>query len=142
MPVETVDSTPSYEKFFNLNKKVTILTDDLTNSDVLNIYKYLIELGMPTKKITISQTLDNDTTHLFCFQHKFSSELFRFTQQKRMELIVVEVKLFSLDKDPNFAQLNIISKNTYYGDIIHSSVFSGKKQRSSLLMIIRLISCS
>jgi len=44
-----------------------------------------------------------------------------------MNLIIVEEDLFSLNKDPNFSQLNIISKNTYYGDMVHSSIFSGKK---------------
>ena len=127
IPVEIIDSTPAYEKFYNLNKKITILTDHPNHDDIQNIYQYLTELGMPSEKITVSDTLDNDITHLFCFQHKFSSDILYLSKQRKMNLIIVEEDLFSLNKDPNFSQLNIISKNTYYGDIVHSSVFSGKK---------------
>ena len=127
IPVEIIDSTPTYEKFYDLNKKITILTDHPNHDDIQNIYQYLTELGMPSEKITVSDTLENGTTHLFCFQHKFSSDILYLAKQRKMNLIIVEEDLFSLNKDPNFSQLNIISKNTYYGDIVHSSIFSGKK---------------
>jgi signal transduction histidine kinase len=130
IPVEIHDSTPSYEKFKNIKKHITILTDYEDNMDAKNIYKYLTELGMPSENITITDyVVSEDTTHLFCFQHKFSSDVLDVSVQKNVELTIVEEELFSLSSDPKFSDLTIISKNTYYGDIVHSSVFSGKKTK-------------
>lgn len=128
IPVKINDDAPSYEKFKNLDKKIVILTDNTNDSDAKNIHKYLVSLGMPSEKITITDdSIGNDTTHLFCFQHKFSSELLENTVRNNIELIIVEEELFSLSNNPQFSDLTIMSKNTYYGDIVHSSVFSGKK---------------
>ncbi|MEA3418585.1 MAG: ATP-binding protein [Campylobacterota bacterium] len=130
IPVEIHDSTPSYEKFKNLNKNITILTDHTNNIDAKNIHKYIRELGMPSENITIADYMvSDDTTHLFCFQHKFSSDVLDVSTQKNVELTIVEEELFSLSSDPKFSDLNIMSINTYYGDVVHSSIFSGKKTK-------------
>ncbi|RLA74953.1 MAG: hypothetical protein DRG30_04870 [Epsilonproteobacteria bacterium] len=129
IPIETIDATPSYGKFKNLNKKITILTDHSNCINVFNIQNYLIEFGMPPEKIIISSAIPKDTTHLFCFQHKISQEILDFTIQKSIELLLIEETLFSLAKDKKTAILNIISENTYYGDLIYSTVFSEKKTK-------------
>ena len=127
IPVEVIDNTPAYEKFYDLKKKITILTDHPKHADIENISQYITELGMPSERITVSDTVGYDTTHLFCFQHKLSSDILSLSKQKQIKLIIVEEDLFSLNKDPNFSQLNIMSQNTYYGDMVHNSIFSGEK---------------
>jgi len=129
IPIEVINHDPCYEKFKNLNKKITILTDCKPCINPQNIATYLIELGMPEEKIYISDTLAPDTTHLFCFQHKLSSQIIETVKNRNIELLVIEESLFSLSEDKNITAYNIISENTYYGDLVHSTVFSEKKRK-------------
>lgn len=127
IPVDIVDSTPAFEPFCNLEKKITILTDHPDSGNVDNIIHYLTALNMPSERIIVSNRLDNDTTHLFCFQHKLTPEILHTCEEKDIKLILVEEELFSVNQQSQFSHLKILSKNTYYGDIVHDSVFSGKR---------------
>ena len=129
LPLEIINKQPSQEPFFNFNKKILILSDNKKCIDIDNIKYYLTKLNMPKDKIIISDTFDDDTTHLFCFEHKLSKELIKKVEDKNIKLVIVEENLFSLSKNDLYKDITIISKNTYYGDKIHSSVFSGKKLR-------------
>jgi len=129
IPIDIIDDSPSYEKFKNYDKKILILTDYPDSIDSNNIQKYLVELAMPLEKITISGTFDSSCTHLFCFQHKISPEVLDFVEKNQIKMLLVEEELFSLSKDSKLATLDIMSKNTYYGEQIHSLVFSGKKTK-------------
>lgn len=82
---------------------------------------------MPSEKINISNKLDNDTTHLFCKQHKITPKILKQAKEKNMKVLLIEEKLFSMSKDNALRKFNIISENTYYGDLVHSTVFSGRK---------------
>ncbi len=127
IPIEVVDKTPSYEKFKNINKNITILTDYQACIDANNIKNNLIDLGMPSEKIFISDEMNEKTTHLFCFQHKITANLLEKCVKRQIETVLVEEELFSLSKA--YQKFNIISENTYYGDTVHSSVFSGAKTK-------------
>ena len=127
IPVETITDEPSYEKFYNLNKKITILTDHNYGLNANNIQNYLIELGIPSEKIVISDTLDSDTTYLFCMQHKITPKILEQAKAKKMKVLLIEEKLFSMSKDDSLNGFDMISENTYYGDLVHSTVFSGRK---------------
>jgi len=129
IPIEVINPTPSHEPFKNLNKTITILTDCKKCIHPKNISAYLIELGMPESHIHITDTVSKETTHLFCFQHKLSPELIETTKKQHIELLVVEESLFSLNEDQSMDTYNIISENTYYGDLVHSTVFSGKRKK-------------
>jgi len=129
IPVEITNPLPSHEPFKNLNKKITILTDCSECIHPKNIVTYLTELGMPETHIDISDTLSTDTTHLFCFQHKLSSDIIETAKKQHIELLVVEESLFSLKTDESEEAYSIISENTYYGDTVHSTVFSEKKKK-------------
>jgi signal transduction histidine kinase/CheY-like chemotaxis protein len=127
IPSEIVDKTPSYEKFNNLNKIITILTNDLNSIDAKNIKNTLIDLGMPSEKIFIANKVEKKTTHLFCFQHKITPEILEDCTKNKTGVVLVEEELFSLSKA--YQKFNIISENTYYGDLVHSAVFSGIKTK-------------
>ena len=129
IPVTVIDKSRSQSIFQNLEKKITLLSDNENCTNVRNIRNYLIALGMPEEKIITSSTLDVDTTHLFCFQHKLSTEVIELAQREKMKIVLVEETLFSLNKNSTYSTYNIISENTYYGDKIHSAVYSGKKAK-------------
>jgi CheY-like chemotaxis protein len=46
-----------------------------------------------------------------------------------MKLVILEKELFSLSKKLKDLSIDIISENTYYGNMVHSMVFSEKKKR-------------
>jgi CheY-like chemotaxis protein len=86
-------------------------------------------LGVPQENVIISDTLDPDTTHLFCFQHKLSADVLELANMENMNIVLVEEDLFSLNKNSDYTSYIIISENTYYGDKVHSAVYSGKKAK-------------
>jgi len=124
--IDVVDDKVSREAFKITNKKITILTDKPNQNNVILIIKYLTVLGMPRENIVISHTFCTDTTHLFCFQHKFNDDIVNLAKEKNIELLVIEESLFALDLDKS---INIISVNTYYGDTIRSIILTQKATR-------------
>lgn len=129
IPVEVINANPSYNKFINLKKKITLLTNYKKYTNPKNIITYLLELGMSKSNIVITDTLPLDTTHLYCFQHKLSPEILRIAKEKSMEILIIEESLFSLSKNKSLSQYNIISENTYYGDLVHSTAFWENKKK-------------
>jgi len=129
VPVTVVDETPSQNPCEDINKKITLLSDNENCTNVRNIRNYLIALGIPQENVIISETLDPDTTHLFCFQHKLSADVLELADIENMKIVLIEEDLFSLNKNSEYSSYNIISENTYYGDKIHSAIYSGKKAK-------------
>jgi len=129
IPVEIISNSPSYEKFYNLKKKILILTDYTEAKYPKFIRKYLIEFGMPEDKIVISNKIDKDTTHVICFEEKITSEVLEAEKLKKFKLLLIEQKLFSLLNNQEINNIKVTSKNTYNGDLIYTTVFSGKKPK-------------
>lgn len=129
IPINITDSEPTYSKLEDLDKKITILTDNISCVDANQIRNYLIELSMPSNNIKIADTISSDTTHLFCFQHKISPQIVEMAKAKEIVVVFIEESLFALTKEFANEDFNIISENTYYGDKIYDAVFSLKKQR-------------
>ncbi len=127
IPLDIVNITQSYEKFYNLEKKIVILTDDLDSTHAAYIKTYIVRLGMPKEKIYISDTIEKETTHLICFEHKITSELLTEVKSNKIKLLLIEEKLFSLLNNKALNGFKIVSANTYYGDAVHSLIYSGKK---------------
>lgn len=127
IPVKVTDDTSSYENLSKLNQRISILSDNPQCIDANNIKKYLISLKMPSEKIFIEKELNKKTTHLFCFQHKITSELLEYCKKKNIKTALVEEKIYSLSK--KFKNIDIMSEKTYYGDAVHSLVFAEAKTK-------------
>ena len=127
LPLTIINSEASQEEINGFNQKITILTDDKLCINADNIKHYLIKLGVSEEYIMINNKIDDDTTHLFCFQHKISDEVMQLAKDKNLQLVLVEEKLFSLSKNKEYREITTISENTYYGAKVHSAVFAGKK---------------
>jgi len=127
LPFEIVTPEPSQEPIVGLQAKILILTDDIEDSNAFNIKDYLIKLGMRDSDVIITDEFDSNATHLFCFEHKITSEILSIVEKQSIKLVIVEEVLFSLSKIKEYASIDMISINTYYGAKIHSAVFTGKK---------------
>ena len=129
IPVSVENASQSYDNFVNLNKKVMILSHNLENPNIDMIYTYLVTLGMPKDKIVIGDRFESDTTHLFCFEDSVTDSLFEYVSHHKIKLLLIEKKLFSLSNKKEFSRLEIVPENSYYGNFVHSTVFSEKKKR-------------
>ena len=129
IPVEVVDAEPKYAPFYNLEKKIVILTEYTEAKYPAFIRKYLIDFGMPEEKIVIANTLDENATHVICFEEKITEEIIALGNSNKIKLLLVEQVLFSLLKQKEISTLPITSKNVYNADAIYSTVYSGHKTK-------------
>jgi len=129
LPITIIDETPAHLSFTDISKFVTILTDKPTCIDAANMKKYLIDLSIPEDKIAISDKIDKNTTHLFCFEHKLSEEVVEGCKERGIKLVAIEEQLFSITKNTKYAKVKVISENSYYGDVLYSMVSSRRKPR-------------
>lgn len=129
IPVQIVNDAPSLQKFRNLNKHITILCDNKESFFVQNILYYLSALGMPEEHISVSSTLDEQTTHLYCFEHKLTDSILQTVQEKHIKMLAIEESLFSLSSDKRLSGYDVISPGTYCGDPIHSTTYSESKKK-------------
>ena len=129
IPVEVVDAEPKYAPFYNLEKKIVILTEYTEAKYPAFIRKYLIDFGMPEEKIVIANTHDENATHVICFEEKITEEIIALGNSNKIKLLLVEQVLFSLLKQKEISTLPITSKNVYNADAIYSTVYSGHKTK-------------
>jgi len=130
IPVDIVDSRPSQASFVHLDKIVTILTDRKESANTAIIINYLVSLGLPKTRIIVSDTLHDSSTHLFCYQHKATSEIISKARDQGMKFVVIEESLFALENNSLFNDVAIMSNNTYYGDMVHKTVLTESISRA------------
>jgi len=129
IPATIVDEIPAHLSFTDISKFVTILTDNSSCIDANNMQKYLADLAIPVENITISDTIGENTTHLFCFEHKLNEEIVDICKKHGIKLIAIEERLFSITKNAKYKDVKVISANAYYGDVLYSTVSSRRKPR-------------
>ena len=129
IPVEVIDKESSYTKLEDFKKNIVILTDNISCVDANNIKEYMMELNMPSEKISVSNVLNSNVTHLFCFEHRINDDILMLARDKSVAVVFIEESLFSLTKSLGGQNFNIISENTYYGDLIYDTIFSIKKKK-------------
>jgi len=129
IPIEVTNSAPCLEKFQNVNKVISILTNDADNYSAMAIKQYLHMLGMPLHKISISPTVPDDVTHIICFQHKYSPELPQDAKEKKIEFLLIEEALFSASDLPEIDSSSVVSKYEYWGNKIHDFAYSQKRKK-------------
>jgi len=127
IPVEIIDPEPKYTPFSDLEKKIVILTDYTDAKYPEFIRRYLVDFGMPKEKIVISDILEEDATHVICFEEKISEEILTLAKLNTFKLLLVEQSLFSLLHHAEMSSFQMTSKNVYNGDAIYSTVYSGSK---------------
>lgn len=129
IPVNTENATLAYLPFGNVEKKIIIYTNDNFCIDANNIKRFLVEAGMPEEKIVIGDKIPKDTTHFFCFEHKFNDKVIEVCKEHNIKLVVFEESLFSISKQAKYKELKTIAKNTYYENVLYSTVSSRKKPK-------------
>ncbi len=129
LPIHIIDESPAHLSFEDPTKFITILTDRLACINANNMRKYLQDLSVADENIAISDSIAQNTTHLFCFEHKLSEAIVKECKERNIKLIAIEEQLFSISKNHKYKDLKVISENSYYEDVLYSTVSSQHKPR-------------
>ena len=101
IPLDIKDETASLKPLKSEDIKITLLTEVKKASSILNLTKYLTDMGVNKSCIEELESFENitqDTTHLIIYQNQF--EKYRSILSNRFEkVIIVEEKLFSISTD-------------------------------------------
>lgn len=127
IPVEIKNKSLSFSPFFDLQKQITIYTNDTGSVDAMHISESLQKCGMPSENIVISDKVKKSTTHLICFEHKLNENVLKVAEAYGMKLILLEEKLFSLSGLERYKAFPVLSKNHYYDDVLYGAVSSKRK---------------
>jgi len=129
IPIEVFNPMPCYPQYIDIEKKISILDNGTHLDDIQNICNYLVNFGLPADKVSISHTFTPTCTHLICFQNKLSYDIYSEVKKQGINLLIVEDEMFSLSKNEIYQNENIISLNSYYGDLLHTNTYSKKKRK-------------
>ncbi len=136
IPIEVTNKTVSFKPINNKNIQLGILLDNKNVFTGKNLMRYLVQMGIDKKNILPTKNiskLSKDTTHLICFQSQLNDDILTFTQNKKIDLLIVEEQFLSLLEHETESKLTIISQYGYYANTLHTFI-SSKSQMKVLIV--------
>ena len=136
IPIEVTNKTVTFKPVKSKKIELGILLDNKNVFTGKNLMKYLMQMGIdkenirPTKNIS---KLSKNTTHLICFQNQYNDDILTLTQNKNIELLIVEESFLSLVEKEREDKLTIISQFGYYANTLHAFI-SNKSQMKVLVV--------
>ena len=136
IPIEVTNKTVTFKPVKSKNIYLGILLDNKNVFTGKNLMRYLMQMGIdkenirPTKNIS---KLSKKTTHLICFQSQLNEDILTLTQNKKIELLVVEESFLSLMEKEIEDKLTIVSQYGYYANTLHTFI-SNKSQMKVLIV--------
>ncbi len=131
IPIEIEDETLKFNSVGKINGDITILMDKKNNFCANNIARYLVKMGISKDKIKAVTTIEavpDTTKYLICFEEKMSIDIFSFTKQNKISMLVVEENFLSLNKE-NLDGACLISSYGYIGDVLYTFINKTLNQR-------------
>ena len=125
IPIEVTNKTVTFNPVKNKNIHLGILLDNKNVFTGKNLMRYLMKMGIakeninPTKNIS---KLSKKTTHLICFQSQLNDDILMLTQNRNIELLIVEESFLSLIEKETEDKLTIISQYGYYANTLHTFI--------------------
>jgi CheY-like chemotaxis protein len=124
IPMQLQAYPSKFEPISNDNIHIAILLNK-ENSFVANhIARYFVKIGVNVDQITAitdTQQVTSQMTHFICFEKKLSDDLFTYTKQNNIKLLVVEENFLSLKKE-NLHGATLISQYTYFAETLYNFV--------------------
>ncbi|MEN8146968.1 MAG: ATP-binding protein [Campylobacterota bacterium] len=130
IPINVTNEAPGLQPVKNAKMKLAILLDSKNVFSGQNLMRNLSGMGVLDTDVTAVQSvteLTPETTHLICYQDKLDEAVYSFAQSSKVEMLVVEEKLFSLAKADDQQQFEVISKYAYYANALHDFVMSTRE---------------
>ncbi len=125
IPVKVTNKTETFKPVKNKNIHIGMLMDNKNVFTGKNLKHYLLSMGLEDENISPIKSISKaptKMTHLICFQNQLNDDIVTFTQDKNMELLVVEESFLSLIKDKDESNFTIISQYGYYANTLHTFI--------------------
>ncbi|HEY9190596.1 MAG TPA: ATP-binding protein [Sulfurovum sp.] len=123
IPVKVINKTETFKPMKNKHIHIGMLMNNDNVFTGKNLKHYLLSMGIDDENITPIKNVSKapkKMTHLICFQTQLNDDVVTFTQDKNIELLVVEESFLSLIKDKDKNNFTIISQYGYYANTLHS----------------------
>lgn len=125
IPVKVTNKTETFKPVKNKTIQIGMLMDNKNVFAGKNLKHYLLSMGLDDENISPIKSISKapkKMTHLICFQNQLNDDVMTFTQEKNIELIVVEESFLSLIKDSDENKHTIISQYGYYANTLHAFI--------------------
>lgn len=127
IPVKIIDEISAYDDLGHYKNRILILTQYTDARWPKFIRQYLIAFGIPGANISIADHFDKNHNTIICFEDKISKYLIESYNAKKIALLLVENRLFSLKQYPELKHIPKISKNTFIGTTLYHAVSGGRR---------------
>ena len=127
LPLQAVNTLPSFAPVPNPQSKIAILMDEPNLPTSRNIMRYLLRMGLPKSNIVAIRSViqaPSDTTHLIAFQRKFDAQVEAYVATNNLPLTVMEERFLSMTKMQKTAEVDVISQYGYYASTLHAMLTS------------------
>ncbi len=126
IPACIIDSVQSFKPINNIYPlKVAILMDPKNSFSATNIARHLVRMGLDkeqVKALSSFNEIEGDVTHLIIFQGKIDEAEIQNSLKKGQKILVVEEKLFSINKGDLCDSCDIISQYGYIANSLYEFV--------------------
>ena len=136
IPIAVTNKTITFKPVKRANIYLGILLDNKNVFTGKNVMRYLLQMGINKENIRATKNiskLSNKITHLICFQSQLNDEILAFTQNKKIELLIVEESFLSLVEKGTEEKLTVISQYGYYANVLHTFI-SNQSQMKVLIV--------
>lgn len=132
IPIKVTNKTETFKPIKNKNIHIGMLMDNSNIFTGKNLKHYLLSMGIDDENITPIKGISKapkKMTHLICFQTQLNDDVVTFSQDKNIELLVVEESFLSLIKDKDESNFAIISQYGYYANTLHSFISNNTQMK-------------
>jgi len=136
IPIKVTNKTVTFKPVKSKNIHLGILLDNKNVFTGKNLMRYLMKMGVDKDNIRSTKNiskLSKKTTHLICFQSQLNDDILTLTQNKKIELLIVEEEFLSLIQNESEKKLTIVSQYGYYANTLHTFI-SSKSQMKVLIV--------
>ena len=135
IPINIVNKVEAFKSIQNKSIKLDILLENKNILTAKNLMKYMLKMGLLNEKINPIRNISKvseDITHLICFQDQLNDAILTYTQDNKIELLVVEESFLSLIQNED-SHYSIISQYGYYANTLHT--FLSNKVVTKILIV-------
>jgi len=128
IPLTIKDETLLLTSISNQNIYITILLNKKNVFIANHIARYFVKTGINVdriKAVTSLEQLPENTTHLIAFEKTIKKNLFTYSKEHKLKLMIVEENFLSL-KPENLNGAALISQYGYYGESLYTFISEQK----------------
>ena len=132
IPIKITNKTETFKPVKNNNIYIGMLLGNQNVFSGKNLIRYLLKMGLTNEDISPIKGISKapkKMTHLICFQNQLNDDVITFTQDKNIELLVVEESFLSLIQESEKNLFSIVSQYGYYAHTLHTFISNNAQMK-------------